>query len=592
MGRFSLGSVVGAVLAVVVSGCWSSGEPGATAGRGEPTPTPRSLTPLVVAFVGEPATFNPILEETRTGRAVGGAVFDTLIRLDPVTAQARPNLATDWEYDPDGHTYTLHLRDDVNWHDGEPFTARDVVFTIDAIHAVPESPYARILNIDDAPVRATAAGAHAVRFRLPRPYAPFIQSLVVPILPAHRFADDLSGDNLGEVVPAWGATSRPEDVIGTGPFRIESYEPRRQVVLRHNPSYWRHDAAGTRLPYLDRYVLRIAEDRDSALRWFLEGALHIFNPNFDEVATLRRASATGAFVVEEIGPDTGSLFLTFNRNPLHYRSGDKTDPRFTWFNDRRFLAAIAHAIDKQTIIDEVLNGMGRPAWSLIPSANPFADTRLVDYAYNIELARQTLQDAGYRDRNGDGTREDSGGARIEFSLATNEDNPVREQIANLVIAQLAEIGMRVSLQTLPFPALFERLDATYDWDAMLVGFTGSVDPASSENLLRSSGELHVWNPLQPKPATAWEAEIDSLLDRGSRDLDPDSRRETYARVQEILHKQLPMIHLVRATLFAARRVEVENFQPSPWGFDQIDEIRLREPAAKGEAGAVDDAASP
>jgi len=587
MARFPHGIILVGLVAAVASGCWSSGEPRATA---TPTPTPRSLTPLVVAFVGEPSTFNPIIDESRTGRAVGGAVFDTLIRLDPVTAEARPNLATEWQYDAEKHAYTLLLRDDVYWHDGEPFTARDVVFTIDAIHAVPESPYARILNIDAKPVRAAIAGTHSVRFQLPRPYAPFIQSLVVPIMPAHRFPDDLTGDALNEMILAWGATSRPEEVIGTGPFRIETYAPREHVVLRHNPAYWRYDEAGARLPYLDRYILRVAEDRESAMRWFLDGAIHIFNPSFDEVATLQSASATSGFVVEEIGPDTGSLFLTFNRNPLHYRKGDKTDPRFSWFNDRRFLAAIAHAIDKERIIDEVLQGMGQPAVSIIPPANSFADARLVDYAYNLDLARETLDDAGYRDRNRDGTREDPSGTAIAFSLATNEDNPVREKIAKLVVAQLAEIGMRVSLETLPFPTLFERLDATYDWDAMLVGFTGSVDPASSENLLRSSGELHVWHPLQSQPATKWEAEVDALLDRGSRELDLETRREIYARVQEILHKQLPMIHLVRPTLFAARRVDVENFQPSPWGFDQIDGLRLRAPEptapARGDGAAT------
>ncbi len=576
MRRFKIRySLLAGFAVAAFAGCWSSDD--RSTASPVATPTPRSLTPLVVAVVGEPITFNPIVAESRTGRAVGGAVFDTLIRLDPVTAEARPSLATDWRFDPDDNAYTIRLRNDVSWHDGKRFSARDVVFTIDAIHAAPDSPYARILRVDGKPIRATAIGAHTVRFQLPRPYAPFVQSLVLPILPAHRFGERTEEDDLGEVARLWGVDSRPQEIIGTGPFRIESYERGERVVLRHNPEYWRYDDEGTRLPYLDRYILRIAENRKAALGWFLAGEIHIFNPIFEEVATLRNASATGDLVVEAVGPDTGSLFLTFNRNPLHYRVGGNTDPRFTWFNDRRFLLAIAHSIDKRKIIDQVLQGMGEPALSIIPPANPFSDAHLVDYGYDPELARQTLDDAGYRDRNGDGLREDVNGKVIEFSLATNEDNPLREQIAKLVIAQLTDVGMRVKLETLPFPTLFERLDATYDWDAMLVGFTGSVDPASSENLLHSSGELHVWHPFQQEPATAWEAEIDVLLDRGSRELDPVRRREIYQHVQEILHKQLPMIHLVRPTLFAARRGEVENFQPSPWGFHQIDELRWREP---------------
>lgn len=548
-----------------------------------PSPTPRPEAPLVVAVVGDPVTFNPIAAENRSGRSVCGAVFDTLVRLDPQTAQPRPNLATDWQFDADESAYTMHLRDDVRWHDGRPFTARDVVFTFEAIHAAGDGPYANILRVDGKPVVATAVGTHIVRFDLPRPHAPFLQSLVVPILPAHRF----DGVEPERVAAAWGVDTNPAEIIGSGPFRIERYQPQSEVVLRHHPEYWRYADDGSRLPYLDRYVVRIAASRDVARKWFLEGGIHIFNPTFDEVAEVRNGGAAHAIVVEEIGPDTGSMFLTFNRNPLHYRKGGNTDPRFQWFNDRRFLAAIAHSIDKRRIIDEVLHGMGESAWSILPPANPFCGPSSSDYEFDPELARQILFDAGYRDRNGDGVLEDAGGKPIEFSLVTNEDNPVRARIARIVIAQLAELGMRVSLEPVPFPTLFERLDATYEWDAMLIGFTGGIDPVSNDNILRSSGELHLWHPAQQRPETAWEAEVDRLLDLGIRELDAQRRREIYDDVQRILHAQLPMIHLVRPTLFAARRAEVENFRPSSWGFDQIEELRLRQVAPPGGGNAAD-----
>lgn len=535
--------------------------------------------PLVVAVVGDPATFNPIIADGQAGRAVGGAVFDTLVRLDPVTAEARPNLAADWRYDAAKYEYTIVLRDDVTWQDGEPLTARDVVFTIEAIHASPDSPYARILQVDGKPIHATAAGSHQVRFSLPRPYAPFLQSLVIPIVPAHRFPDGEGEEALAGFGDRWGVDTPPREVVGTGPFRIESYTPGEQVVLAYNPSYWRRDAAGRPLPYLDRYVLRIASDRAQARDWFLAGAIHIFSPRFDEVAELQAAPRSAEFAIEEIGPDTGSLFLTFNRNPFHYRQAGKTDPRLGWFTDRRFLVAIAHAIDRRKIIDTALGGRGIAAESLLPPANPFCEQQLEPYAHDLERAREMLHEAGYRDRNGDGRIEDAAGIPIEFSLTTNKGNAVREHIARLIIEQLARIGMQVKLLTLTFPDLFERLDATYNWDAMLIGFTGGVDPASSENLLRSSGELHVWQPLQQRPATRWEAEIDDLLDQGTRELDVERRREIYSDIQRILHEELPMIQLVRPNLYAARRHEVRNFQPSPWGFHQIEELRVQERAA-------------
>ncbi len=533
--------------------------------------------PLVVAVVGDPLTFNPIIADGQTGRAVGGAVFETLVRLDPTTAEAQPNLAASWRYDPYNYEYTITLREDVTWHDGERLTARDVVFTIDAIHAIPDSPYARILQIDGTPIRATAVDAKTIRITLPRPYAPFLQSLVIPIVPAHKFADLEGAKNLADFAGRWSNDVDPAEVVGTGPFRITTYEPNKQVVLDYNPTYWKRDAEGRPLPYLDRYILRIAANREQARDWFLAGDIHIFSPRFDEVAALRNAPTAAELVVDEIGPDTGSLFLTFNRNPFHYQQAGKKDPRLSWFTDRRFLLAIAHAIDKEKIIDRALDGLGIAAQSLLPPANPFCDEQLKPHVYDPALARQILHEAGYRDRNGDGVLEDNTGARVEFSLTTNQGNAIRDRIAKIIIEDLAAIGMRVTLHTLSFPDLFERLDATYNWDAMLIGFTGGIDPASSENLLRSSGELHVWHPLQRRPTTRWEADIDDLLDQGTRELDVERRRDIYHEIQDILHEELPMIQLVRPNLYAAHRRDVENFRPSPWGFHQIEELRLRVP---------------
>ncbi len=566
------------------AGCQPSDRPGKAAAPAAAPTRVASPYPLVVAVVGDPMSFNPIISDTQAGRAFGGAVFDTLLRLDPATATVRPGLASRWSYDAERSEYTLTLRNDVVWHDGRPLTARDVVFTVEAIQAIADSPYSGILRIDDQAVKVSAVDPTTVRFSLPRAYAPFLKSLVIPIIPAHKFEQYLEPDRLREIADRWGVDSDRDEIVGTGPFRLASYEPGQRIVLERNDAYWRRDSEGVRLPYLDRYILRIAPNRETALEWFLGGAAHIFSPRFDEVATLRNAPSANEFVIEEIGTDTASLFLTFNRNPLHYRQRGEFDPRFGWFNDPRFLQALAHAIDKRAIIDGALGGLGVPARSLIPPSNPFSDNELGGYPYDTELARQMLDEAGYRDRNRDGVREDANGKAIQFSLATNQGNAVREQIGKLLVSQLAEVGVRATLQTLPFPDLFERIDATYDWDALLIGFTVGIDPASSENLLRSNGELHVWYPLQQTPATAWEAQIDDLLDQGTRELDPTRRWEIYREIQAILHKQLPMIQLVRPTLFAARRLQVENFRPSPWGFHRIEELRLRNPIPEQQPG--------
>jgi len=533
--------------------------------------------PLAIAVIGNPGTFNPIVADDPAARTVGGAIFDTLLRLDPDTAEARPNLATNWSLDPSGTIYTFELRDDVRWQDGEPFGADDVVFTLAAIRAIPDNAYASFLNVDGAPIGVEKVAEHSVRFTLPRPYAPFLHSLIIPIVPRHLLGDD--GTAIAE---RWGTDTAVGDIVGTGPFRIAEYAANERILLERNPTYWRSREDGTRLPLLDHYVIRIAADRKTARDWFLAGAIHIFNPRFDEASDLI-AAAKRDFAVRAVGPDTASLFVTFNRNPFHYRRDDKIDPRLTWFQDTRFLVAVAHSIDKRAMIDKALDGHGVPEVSYLSPANQFYDTELTDYTYDPQLARSILESAHYIDRDGDGIREDANENPITFSLCTNEGNPLRERMAKLLIGNLADVGIRVTLERLSFPALFERLDATYAWDAMLIGFTGGIDPASSENLLRSTGDLHVWHPAQQMPASAWEAQIDDLLDSGSRELDPTKRRDIYWHVQEILHRELPMIPLVRPTLFVAYRRDVENFSPSPWGFHRIEELDIRESDAAAVA---------
>jgi peptide/nickel transport system substrate-binding protein len=145
------------------------------------------------------------------------------------------------------------------------------------------------------------------------------------------------------------------------------------------------------------------------------------------------------------------------------------------------------------------------------------------------------------------------------------------------VENLAAVGIGVRFHALEFADLFEKLDSSYDWDTALLGYTGGIDPSSSENLLRSSGGLHIWHPRQTIPATTWEAEIDGLLEAGSRQLDFAQRREIYNRIQEVLHAELPMIQIARPKLFAAYSTELRDFRPTAWGVDRPEELSIAEP---------------
>ena len=127
------------------------------------------------------------------------------------------------------------------------------------------------------------------------------------------------------------------------------------------------------------------------------------------------------------------------------------------------------------------------------------------------------------------------------------------------------LGIKVNYRPLEFTTLVDKLDSSFDWDCMLMGFTGGIEPNDGANFYRSSGNLHIWNPNQPTPATPWEAEIDTLLDQGASEMDITKRPPYYWKIQQILHDQLPIIETVRPQRYASWKNSLENYQPKVWG---------------------------
>ncbi len=547
-------------------------------GPEQPAATPashRREQRLVSASISDPKTFNSLLAVDQTSATAVGDVFDGLVRLNPQTLASEPQLAERWEFNGDGSACTFHLRRDVRWHDGQPFTAADVAFTFDALYdeRVPNS-MKYLLLIDGKRIQVEVVDDYTVRLIVPRPFAPLINSIGHPILPKHILGAALKD---GTFAQQWGIDTPPEKIIGTGPYRMVRYVPAQFIEYRRNPDYWMKDDAGTRVPYLDAQTRLIVPTQDTMYLKFLSGQTDIHSPRPEEVAELRAKEKDLKIAVAELGLETGTTFVSFNRNPRHYVKNGKTDPRLTWFTDPAFLRAIAHAIDKQSMIVNCLNGYGQPAVAEISPENKlYHNPNLTDSPYDLAAARRLLAEGGYLDRDGDGVLEDRAGNRIEFALNTNSGNQVREKICSILKEDWTKLGMQVNYRPLDFTTLVEKIDSTFDWDAILIGFTGTTEPHNGANLLRSSGNLHLWNPSQPKPATPWEAEIDSLLDQGSRELNVEQRRASYWRIQEILHEQFAMIQTVRQTQFVAYKTVLQNFRATVWGLYRPELIRVAE----------------
>ena len=528
---------------------------------------------LYDSMPSDPGTFNPVLlTDSASGQAIGD-LFEGLVKDNPKTNLIDPDLAQSWAITDGGKTITFHLRHDVKWSDGVPFTARDVLFTMREIYD-PHIPNSAVftLTVDDQPIKAEAPDDYTIVMRLPRPFAPLLYSIGFPIIPQHILGKMIAS----EFNRAWGVDTPPQKLISLGAYQMERYVPAQQIAFRRYPDYWMREANGAILPRLHGQVLLIVPDRNAQYLRFVGGITDIYAPRPEEVFSLREQAAKLNITIKETGVDTGSLFFAFNRNPRHYIQNGVTDPKYRWFTDINFLRALAHAVDKRGMINLCFRGLAIPAASDVSPENKiFYNPNLTDYDYDLKLAARLLDEAGYRMLR-PGVRSDPQGHPLEFNLATpTGDESVRGEMCVIFKQDLEALGIKVNYRPQEFISLVKRIEKSFDWDCILIGFTGGVEPNNGANFLRSSGNLHMWNPMQAKPATPWEAEIDKLLDQGTRVMDPHARAPYYWRIQQILHDQLPLIETVRSRRYIAYRNTLENFDPTVWGTYQPELIQFR-----------------
>jgi len=525
------------------------------------------------ALGSEPRTFNPILVTDFTSVKVVDNIFESLVRINPKSLLPEGGIASSWEVSPDNRTVTFHLRKDVKWFDGQPLTSKDVLFTIKVIldARIPNSIRYGLL-VDGKPISANAPDDYTVVFSLPKPFAPLFYSIGIPVIPEHL----LNGPyEKGTFNRTWGINTPVTQVIGDGAYRMARYVPAQSIQFRQNPQYWMKDEQGAPLPRLHGRSYLIVPDQNVEFLRFLAGQVDIYTPRPQEVMDLMEDAPKLGIEIRKIGIDPGSMFFCFNRNPRHYIRKGVTDPKLKWFTDLNFLKAIAHSIDKQGIIDLAYHGLAIPAVAEISPENKiFHNPNLRDYNYDLAEAQRLLEAGGYH-LVAPGVRVDALGNRLEFNLMTNTGVAVREQTCAILKQDLESLGIKVNYRPLDFTTMVDKLDSTFDWDCVLIGFTGTVDPNDGSNVYRSSGNLHLWNPNQETPATPWEAEIDRLLDEGASEMDISKRPQYYWRLQEILHDQLPIIETVRQVEYMAWKKSLMDFQPTVWGMYKPEWISFR-----------------
>jgi len=528
---------------------------------------------IIISTTSDPRSFNPILAKETSTTVITSLIFEGLTRTDGITLQVMPNLAKSWQISEDGLVFTFFLREDVFWQDGVRFTSDDVVFTFNELIFNPEIPNSArdIFTVEGKPFKVEKIDDFTVRFILPKRFAPFLRSMSQEILPKHILKESVEKKEFNFT---WGLDTSPEKIVGTGAFKIFKYLPSERIELERNELYWRKDNEGNRLPYLDKIIFLIVPNQDTALLKFQEGELDYYSLRGQDFPILKRwEEKKGDFKIYRVGADFGSNFLVFNQNPNFLEK-----KKLKWFSDLNFRRAISHTIDREKIISIVMNGFGYPQYSpMSPSSGFFYNPNVERYSYDLEKAKSILKETGYLDRDGDGIIEDKDGHKIEFNLFTNSGSTERVQIASIIRKDLERIGMKVNFLALEFNSLVTKLVSTFDWDCVLVGLTGGIEPHFGKNVWHSSGHLHMWYPLQKHPFTEWEKRIDRIFDIAVSEFDEDRRKILYDEWQEIISKELPLIYTVLPEVIFAVRNRFENLYPTSYGgaFWNIEEIFIK-----------------
>lgn len=518
---------------------------------------------MVLDLLSDPKTFNPALASETTSTQILGYLFRGLTRVSPYDGGVKPDLASRWTVDKTGRKIVFTLRRHLRWSDGAPLTSADVVFTFNRIYYNPAvaSPVRDVLTVGGKPFRVTAPDPRTVVFETARPFAPLLEELGVEILPEHLLSPAVSA---GRFNTTWSVRTPPDQIVGDGPFLLARYRPGQEVVLKKNPRYTPpRGLSGPYpgpLPYLDRVRLRIVPNQNSTLLRFLGGRSDLVGVSPSQVSVLSPQTRTKAFRLLVRGPSQAETFLTFNENARAPIPAYKV----AWFRNRAFRQAVAWALDRKAMVNVVYNGLGAPIPGPVSPANKaFFDPRVIRYHHDLSRARALLLSGGFRL---EGSRLfDGSGHRVAVVLMTNTESPERLSLAQMVRAMLAPLGISVRVVPLQFNMLSTLVLSSHQWEMLLFGLTGTLDPHGNATVWRSTGFLHLWDPGEKVPSTPWQAEVDALFDQGETEMDPVRRKAIYDRWQEIATREVPMVDLVSPDAITAVRMTLSGIAPTPLG---------------------------
>ena len=463
-----------------------------------------------------PTRLNPLLATDSASAMITDWIFDGLVRFDK-NATIVPDLAERWEFE-DNRTLLFHLRRGVRWHDGKPFTARDVKFTYDFMNSKKvvtpyKSDFKEVESVE-------AVDDYTVRVRYHQPYFKALSIWMMGMLPEHLWK--------GEKDPMRSRLNKLP--VGTGPYKMEKpFGINERIVLDANEAYFRHP------PFIRRQIYHYIGDPSTEFMMLKAGKLDIGGLSPLQLTRQVGAAFREKFAIYE-QPSQSYTYLGFN-----LRKGPFTDPRV-----RR---ALSLAIDRQEIIDLLFFSHGSPCYGPFMPGSHVYPKAFVPEKYDPERAKALLKEAGY-----------DAGHPLEFTLATNTGNEIRINAAQIIQQQLLRIGVKMKIRTMEWQAFLNTVVFPHNFEAVLLGWSLSLIPDA----------YPLWHSEGDKPGGFnfvgyHNPEVDRLIKESERTVDPEKFAALYRKIFRLIVADHPYVFLYIPNSITAVSRRVEGIEPSILG---------------------------
>jgi peptide/nickel transport system substrate-binding protein len=517
------------------------------------------------SITNEPKSFNLLVaERDNESSGIVGMMHDYLLDYDVVRREwkgqcAVPEVVVDEEAGTLDVIYTL--RDNLYWSFYEnarprvPVTSDDVIFwynEIEGDEAMQSSAYnSQFITMEDG-----SEGKITIRkiddkrfaFHFPRIDAEPLLATNRNFGPAFIYREAKEKGGVQGVLDLFNVSADPKTIPSMGRWFLTEYSSGQRLVFKRNPDYWMKDSEGQSAPYPEENIVQILPDENTQFLVFKEGGLEAYGSRPEDLNELIEKQGNGYTVFNAEG-SVNAAFWCFNQNPV---IGDS--PQYEWFTQTEFRQAMSCLLNRDRISAQAYRGLAEPKLDFFPPVNPYYNPDITQqYLYDTKRAVELLESIGIK-QDQRGIMRDSQGRQIEYDLSISSGATVLSDIASIIRDEMEKLGIRVNIRTVDFQKLVEQLSFDYDWQSVIISLgRGNLFPGQGNNVWPSTGNLHLWYPLQESPATEWEARVDYLYNEGKHTIDREKAREIWDEYQRILLEQCPVIYLLRQRSFYALR---------------------------------------